>query len=244
MSSNLEIILCSVFLSPIWKVFSFFSSHIALEMTTKDQHTATSRNNSRICLAILPRLNLVENLYQMEKSLCLICRREYSWGKKAFLRKMLLQSIRQTFPALWIVQVLRAVVPTGSRKVMNMYVNSLTSKSTGTLICGILTFFQQRIFYLETKNILFSPLLTPAACIASLIGSCSIDVQKRTCFEHTSRVSCLTKETISSWLLWREPGTTEHLFHCSAGQNTAGRKDSDSWNCNTLIFMFSVHSIL
>lgn len=171
-------------------------------------------------------------------------------GKKnptLFSIKVLLQRIRQTFPALSIVQVLRAVVPTGFRKEIScahVCEFSHMSKSKGTLTCRILTFIQYGIFCLETKNILFSPLLTLAAYIASLIGSCSIDVQKRICFEHTSRVSCLTKETISSCLLWKELGATEHLFYCSAGQNTARRKDSECWNCSTLIFIVSVCSIL
>lgn len=109
MSSNLEIILCSVFVfSPILKRNYFFSSHIALGMTTKVQHSAASRNNSRICLVILPRPNLVENYYVMEKRLCCICKWEYFWEKRAFLR--------QTFPDLWIIWVLKAAVAIASRK--------------------------------------------------------------------------------------------------------------------------------
>lgn len=91
----------------------------------------------------------------------------------------------------------------------------------------------------DKEHVILSP--ADSCCLySSLIGSCSIDVQKRICLEHTSRVSCLTKETISSCLLWKEPDATEHLFHCPAGQNTARRIDSGCWNCYTLIFMVSV----
>lgn len=101
-------------------------------------------------------------------------------------------------------------------------------------------FCHVEIFYLKRKNILFSPLLLLAPYIASLIGSCSINVQRRIFFEHTSRVSCLTKETISSGLLWEEPGSTECLFNCWPEQKTARTKESNNWNSNTLIFIFCV----
>lgn len=114
-----------IYFVPIKKIIYLFSSYIALGMTSKDQHSAASRNNSRICLVILPRQNSVENHYQMEKRLSCISRWEYSWEKRAFLHKLLLQRIRQTFPALWIVQVLRATVP-AFRKGVYTYVNSLT----------------------------------------------------------------------------------------------------------------------
>lgn len=124
LGNNLFFLECIYFV-PIKKIIYLFSFCIALGMTSKDQHSAASRNNSRICLVILSRQNSVENHYQMEKKLSCISRWEYSWEKRAFLHKLLLQRIRQTFPALWIAQVLRAAVPT-FRKGVYTYVNSLT----------------------------------------------------------------------------------------------------------------------
>lgn len=86
-NSNLKIISYSAFmLFPIIKIF-FFSSPIALAMTSKNKHSAASRNSSGICLVILPRQNLMENHYQMERRLSRISKWEYSWEKRAFPHK-------------------------------------------------------------------------------------------------------------------------------------------------------------